>query len=213
MLPSWSFRRNTRLLLCVQIHSLILRAPLPYRFQKPMSLKADSLLSFGLFWRTWRISRPQHVVDLAGCQESGANVLSAITAFTNMLLDGKCHRDVVPVLFGGTPHRFWRRNPAASERSPLVTPGDALPLNVPTPLQVNRPNRCSVQRQLGVAISGGCEAAIHATRRFAEAMPSGHAIVKLDFSNAFNSLHRDAMSECSCRCVPWNIQVSSSHLQ
>jgi hypothetical protein len=46
--------------------------------------------------------RPQHVVDLVGCQESGAALLSAITAFTNMLLEGKCHRDVAPVLFGGS---------------------------------------------------------------------------------------------------------------
>jgi hypothetical protein len=47
--------------------------------------------------------------------------------------------------------------------------------------------------QLGVGVKGGCEAAIHATRRFAESLSPDHVIVKLDFSNAFNSLHRDSI--------------------
>ena len=48
-------------------------------------------------------------------------------------------------------------------------------------------------RQLGVGIHGGCETAVHCARRLLESMPSGHVMVKLDFSNAFNSLHRRDM--------------------
>ena len=51
--------------------------------------------------------------------------------------------------------------------------------------------------QLGVGVPGGCEAAVHAARRYAEDMPDDHFIVKLDFSNVFNSLHRDACSRLS----------------
>ena len=47
--------------------------------------------------------------------------------------------------------------------------------------------------QLGVGTLGGCEAAIHSARRSLEALPSGHVFVKLDFTNAFNSLHRHDM--------------------
>jgi hypothetical protein len=47
--------------------------------------------------------------------------------------------------------------------------------------------------QLGVGSPGGCEATVHATRRFIENMPVDHCVVKLHFSNAFNSLHRDAI--------------------
>ena len=32
--------------------------------------------------------------------------------------------------------------------------------------------------QLGVGTPGGCEAAVHATRRFAEPMPDSHCVVK-----------------------------------
>jgi hypothetical protein len=56
--------------------------------------------------------------------------------------------------------------------------------------------------QLGVGTPGGCEAAVHATRRFAESMPAGHCVVKLDFTNAFNCLHRDAMLDAVKQRVP-----------
>jgi hypothetical protein len=45
-------------------------------------------------------------------------------------------------------------------------------------------------RQLGVGTPGGCEAAIHSAHRYLESMPEDHVLVKLDFSNAFNCLHR-----------------------
>ena len=48
-------------------------------------------------------------------------------------------------------------------------------------------------RQLGVGVPGRCEAAIHSTRRFLENMPRDQVVVKLDFSNAFNNLHRYEM--------------------
>ena len=48
-------------------------------------------------------------------------------------------------------------------------------------------------RQLGVGIRGGCEAAIHSARRYLQSLAPGHIMVKLDFANAFNSLHRSDM--------------------
>ena len=55
---------------------------------------------------------------------------------------------------------------------------------------------------LGVGTPGSCEAAVHVTRRFNEAMPDYRCVVKLDFSNAFNSLHRDVMLEAVLENVP-----------
>ena len=43
-------------------------------------------------------------------------------------------------------------------------------------------------QQLGVGVSGGAEAAVHAARRLVSNLPSDHVIVKLDFSNAFNCI-------------------------
>ena len=56
--------------------------------------------------------------------------------------------------------------------------------------------------QVGVGVAGGCEAAVHATRRFLSTMPADNIIVKLDFSNAFNSLHREYMLECVSEVIP-----------
>ena len=50
-------------------------------------------------------------------------------------------------------------------------------------------------RQLGYGICGGAEAAVHAARRFLQNLPDQHALVKLDFRNAFNSIRRDRMLE------------------
>ena len=44
---------------------------------------------------------PQHITDLVNCTEFGSNVVAAITAFVNTLLEGKCHPAVRPILFGG----------------------------------------------------------------------------------------------------------------
>ena len=55
--------------------------------------------------------------------------------------------------------------------------------------------------QLGVGVSGGCESAEHPTRRFMESMPNEFVIAKLDFTNAFNNLRRDALLEAVYKTV------------
>ena len=55
---------------------------------------------------------------------------------------------------------------------------------------------------VGVGVSGGAEAAVHATRRYLQSMPENHIIVKLDFSNAFNALRRDSMLEAVAAKAP-----------
>ena len=47
--------------------------------------------------------------------------------------------------------------------------------------------------QVGVGTPGGCEAAVHASRRFLAHMAEDAMLVKLDFTNAFNSIRRDVM--------------------
>ena len=40
--------------------------------------------------------RPKHVINLLGCNDYGPALLSAITAFINMLFRGHCPSQVVP---------------------------------------------------------------------------------------------------------------------
>ena len=63
--------------------------------------------------------RPQHLRDLLQCRESGSDFLTALTAFVNMMLAGRCPPEAARFFFGGRllalkkknrrdlPHRCW----------------------------------------------------------------------------------------------------------
>ena len=56
--------------------------------------------------------------------------------------------------------------------------------------------------QVGVGVSGGAEAAVDAMRRLVFNMPIDHVLVKLNFSNAYNSVRRDTMLESVADKMP-----------
>ena len=56
--------------------------------------------------------------------------------------------------------------------------------------------------QLGFGVHLGAEAAVHAARVFLENLKSGQALLKVDFSNAFNTLRRDCMLSTVHRDLP-----------
>ena len=56
--------------------------------------------------------------------------------------------------------------------------------------------------QLGLGTPGGCEAAVYATRHFLANMLPDYLLAKLDFSSAFNNIHRDAMLSAAAEHVP-----------
>ena len=113
--------------------------------------------------------RPQHLLDLITCTEKGPALVTAITALTSLLLNGRCPRDIAVLLFGGRLIALqkksggvrpiaigytWRRLAAkCANRFALTVLGDTL-----LPVQV------------GVGTPGGCEAAVHAARRYAALM-------------------------------------------
>ena len=119
-------------------------------------------------------------------------MLTSLTGFVNLILDGKCPKEACPVFFGAKLIALEKKG------------GGLRPIAVGYTLRrlVAKCANSYAQRkladffcplQVGVAVSGGCEAAVHATRRFLENMSGQEAIVKLDFSNAFNTVRRDAM--------------------
>ena len=114
---------------------------------------------------------------------------------------GKCPPSVTPVFFGGRLIALqkklggirpiaigytWRRLAAKCVNKYAITllGGSLMPV------------------QLGVGELGGCEAAVHATRRFLAGMPDDYVVVKLDFSNAFNCIRRDAVLAAIANTLP-----------
>ena len=145
--------------------------------------------------------RPNHVLDLLNCREAGPMLLSSITSFINALLKGHCPADVIPILFGGSLTAltkksggirpiavgyYWRRLAAKCTNTFASAKLSAFFSPV----------------QLGVGVPGGCEAAVHACRRYLDSLPDGHVIAKLDFSNAFNCLRRDVMLDTVHSVIP-----------
>ncbi len=145
--------------------------------------------------------RPQQLKELVQCREAGAVLLAALTDFVNMTLAGRCPETVAQVFFGG-------RLIALSKKSGGIRPiaiGMTLRRIVSKCASTYGSDQLAsyfCPRQLGVGTSGGCEAAVHAARRFLQTMTEDHAVVKLDFSNAFNSLHRPNMLQAVKDRIP-----------
>jgi hypothetical protein len=136
--------------------------------------------------------RPQHLKDMISCKEGGPKLLSALTAFTNVTLAGRCPAELLPIFFGG---KLIALNKKSNDVRPIVIGFTLrrLVAKCANSFGIARLERYFSPRQLGVGASGGCEAAIHASRRFLQFMQNEHVMVKLDFTNAFNSLHRQDM--------------------
>src|SRR6218665_1151010 len=122
--------------------------------------------------------RPQHLLALIKSLDVGQALVSAVTALINLLLKGICPQEIRSILFGGTLFALtkkrgglrpivigylWRR---------LASKG-ANSYAVPKMIPYVSP------RQLGVGITGGAEAAVHASRRFLADLDSNTVFVKL----------------------------------
>ena len=56
--------------------------------------------------------------------------------------------------------------------------------------------------QLGFSTPGGVEAAVHARRVYLKHLPTDHAMIKVDFRNAFNSICRDRVLRAVEEYIP-----------
>jgi len=153
---------------------------------------------------------PQHLLDLVSCQESGADLLTSLTALTNLLLQGKCHLDMTSVLFG---QRLVALNKKSGGIRPIAVGFTLrkLAFKCANSFAVCKLAPCFAPRQMGAAVNGGCEAVVHATHRFLGSLQPGSVIAKLDFSNAFNCLHRDSMLEAVFQQIPEIHNYSIQH--
>ena len=118
-----------------------------------------------------------------------------------MLLAGRCPDTVIPVFFGGSLIALEKKC------------GGIQPIAIGYILR-RLAAKCAnthalhtigaklLPEQLGLGTPGGCKAAVHATRCFLANMPPDYLLAKLDFSNAFNNILRDAMLSAAAEHVP-----------
>lgn len=104
-----------------------------------------------------------HLLDLITCKEAGRELVSAITALTNLLLEGRCPAEVVTILFGG---RFFCLQKKSGGVRPIAIgyTWGGLVAKCANYYSISQLDDTLLPRQLGVATPGGCEAAaVHAT--------------------------------------------------
>ena len=105
-------------------------------------------------------------------------MVSSFTAFNNMLLEGKCHDEVATIIFGGSLIALTKKSGGIRPFAISYAWG-RLAAKCANTYAVAELADFFSPFQLGVGVPGGCEAAVHATRRFAEHMPGDQVIVKL----------------------------------
>jgi hypothetical protein len=138
--------------------------------------------------------RPQHLKDLIGAAagNGGRDLLRALTAFVNFILQGHTPLSIRPSFFGTKLIALQKKE------------GGIRPIAVGLTLRrlVAKCASFHVRQfigdklaplQLGFGTPLGCEAAVHAARIYLANCPTDHLLLKLDFSNAFNCLRRDKM--------------------
>src|SRR6218665_137152 len=154
--------------------------------------------------------RPQHLLDLVTCAEIGTGLVTAITGLMNLLLTGTCPAQIKPILSGGTLIALRKKTGGLR---PIVIGYYLRRLTSKTAnyITVHKAATYLAPLQIGVGVPEGAEAACHAARRFLKTMPTDSIMVKLDFKNAFNSLHRDrmllALEEIAPELTPYSTRI------
>ena len=138
--------------------------------------------------------RPQHLKDMVGhsAGEAAPRLLGCLARLLTVMLQGGVTADICPILYGAALTALRKKD------------GGIRPIAVGNVLRrlAGKIVSCRVieamgtlvrPAQLGYGTRGGAEAAVHSTRAFLGEMEETKVILKLDFRNAFNTVHRDAM--------------------
>ena len=153
--------------------------------------------------------RPQHLKDMLSRTDDTGPLLSSITTFVNLLLSGKVPNIVRPFLFGGSITALNKKGGGVRPIAVGCT-WRRLAAKVCCRSVSERASRLLSPRQLGFGVKGGAEAAAHAARQYVENLTPEKALVKVDFSNAFNTLRRDTILEAVGTHFPELLPFASS---
>ena len=138
--------------------------------------------------------KPQHLKDMTSALtgDAGIKLLRSLTEFTNLCLLGRIPNEIQPIFCG------------ASLCALKKIDGSIRPIAVGCTLRrlvakaacfavKEFTSSLFVPTQLGFGVSRAAEAAVHATLCYVDNLQPGQGILKLDFINAFSTIHRDSM--------------------
>ena len=146
--------------------------------------------------------RPQHLKHLlptAGDEDS--TFLQSLASFCALVMEGRVPAIVRTFFFGAALVALEKKS---GGMRPIAVGCTLCRLvaKISGKMVVGAVAELLSPRQLGYGVRGGVEAAVHATRKYLQNLPSGHAMLKLDFRNAFNSVRRDKVLEAVRNLAP-----------
>ena len=146
---------------------------------------------------------PQHLKDMIGAEEEGGGhqLLRALTLLTNLILEGKASPNAFPYIFGATLITLEKKDGGVRPTAVGCTLCHLVAKCAGNSIMQAMAELLG-PKQLGYGISRGAEAAVHATQVYLHNLQPQHFILKLDFRNAFNCLHRDKMLMAVREMVP-----------
>ena len=147
--------------------------------------------------------RPSHLKQLIGKDSSDGRevLLNALLDFSNLCLAGLVPLEIRPKFFGCRLLAFQK--PDGGSRPIAI--GNTLRrmiAKIACKATSNLAAKALAPIQLGVGVRGGSEIAVHAARSFLSTMSASDGMVKLDFSNAFNCISRDAVIKAVAELIP-----------
>ncbi len=145
---------------------------------------------------------PQHLKDMTGPTTNvGAQaLLSALTRFVTLVLQGKTPMSIRPFFFGASLTALTKKE----GRIRAIAVGCTLRRLVAKVAGFRVRDEMAARltpRQLGYDVRGGAEAAVHAARLYLQGLQH-RCVLKLDFMNTFNTLRRDKMLQAVHNFVP-----------
>lgn len=147
--------------------------------------------------------KPQHLKDLVQDvqPEDDPPFSRALSSFCILVLQGNVPAEVRPLFFGASLVAL-RKNTGGVRPIAVSCTLHCLVANVASRMVRDELTLLLSPEQLGYGMKGGAEAAVLTVRHFLTKLAMEHAVVKLDFQNAFNSIHRDKMLEATCDLAP-----------
>ena len=142
-------------------------------------------------WWTWRPSSPTFknlTSESAG--DAGHRLVTRLTEFANMCLKGNVPVDIQPVFCGASLCALAKKDGGIR----LIAVGSTLRRLISRAACKKVSKKMATEFspiQLGFGIARASESVAHATRSYVSNLQSGQGLLKLDFCNAFNMVHRD----------------------
>lgn len=139
--------------------------------------------------------RPQHLKDLIYHTNGhlGDQLVDALGGLVDMMLSGEVPTNLCPILYGANLTALLKKNGGIRP----IAVGNTI-RRLSSKISCNRirddASKYLGPRQMGFGIRGGAEAIVHSARDFLLSPNNEDSIlVKLDYSNAFNSIFRTKM--------------------